>query len=229
MNWKLMLALFIIVGVTGLLLFSEKGSGLKNKYIQTISGYFSKYTGKIIPKKDVNRTLPIEIKFSYSSLKGQEFALTGNKFSVNLKYDSASLGNQNIKLKNADTIDFNTENMAGKVTFDENNKMIVTGSADSVELNGLLFSPPAANTKLSFNLVGSPSSFSIENFENDNLLLSNISGTLTLSDWSPLALHNDNLNIHYIKGSIKQDGDSVSIVGTVESISLNGIDLSLKK
>jgi len=200
-----------------------------DKYIKPISGYFSKYTGKIVHKTDVNRTLPIEIKVSYSGLKGQEFNLDGNKFSVNLKYDSVSLGDQNIKLKNNEFIDFNTENMVGKVTFDENSKMIVSGSADSAELNGLLFSPPTANTKLSFNLIGSPSSFSIENFENDNLILTGVSGTLTLSDWSPLALHNDNLSIHYIKGSIKQDGDSISITGTVESISLNGIDLSLKK
>jgi hypothetical protein len=232
MNWKLILALFIIVGITGLLLFSEKGRDLKDrylgKYVDILTGYFSKYTGKIIPSPKVNRTLSIEIKISSSSLKKQEFDLVGSPLSVNLKYDSVSLGNQNIKLKNADVIDFNTESMTGTVIFDENNKMTISGSANSIELNGLLFFPPTTDTKLTFNLVGSPSSFSIENFEDDKFTLSDISGTLTLSDWSPLTLHNDNLDIYYIKGSIKQDGDSISIKGNVERISLNGIDLSLK-
>jgi hypothetical protein len=52
---------------------------------------------------------------------------------------------------------------------------------------------------------------------------------LKLSNWSTLALHGDNLDISYFKGTIKQEGDSVNIAGTVEKISLNGVDLSLKK
>jgi len=233
MNWKLILALFIIVGITGLLLFSEKGRDFKDKYlgkyIQILTGFFSKYTGKII-SSNVNRTLSVNIKVSSSGLKGQEFILSGNPFKVKLKYDSVSVAGQNIKLKDSDTIDFNTESMTGTVAFDQDSKMIVSGNAGLVELNGLLFSPPIADKTVNFNLVGFPSSFSIENFEVDKLVLSDVSGTLTLSDWSPLSLRqNDNLDIYYLKGSIQQSENSISIIGDVERISLNGVDLSLKK
>jgi len=233
MNWKLMLALFIIVGITGLLLFSEKGRDLKDrylgKYIQTLTGFFSKYTGKII-SPNVNRTLSVSIKVSSSGLKGQEFILSENSFKVKLKYDSVSVGGQNIKLKDSDVIDFTTESMNGIVTFDQESKMIVSGNAGLVELNGLLFYPPIADKTVNFNLVGFPSSFSIENFEVDKFVLSDVSGTLTLSDWSPLSLRqNDKLDIYYLKGSIHQSEDSISVIGDVERISLNGIDLTLKK
>jgi len=232
MNWKLMLALFIIVGITGLLLFSEKGRDLKDrylgKYIQTLTGFFSKYTGKII-SPNVNRTLSVNIKASSSGLKGQEFILSGNPFKVKLKYDSVSIGGQNIKLKDSDIIDFDTESMTGTVAFSQESKMIVSGNAGSVELNGLLFSPPIADKTVNFNLVGFPSSFSVENFEVDKLILSDVSGTFILSDWSPLSLkQNDKLDIYYLKGSIQQSEDSISIIGNVERISLNGVDLSLK-
>ena len=233
MNWKIILALFIIVGITGLLLFSEKGRDFKDrylgKYIQTLTGYFSRYTGKIITPPKVNRTLSVNIKVSSSGLKGQEFILSGNPFKIKLKYDSVSIGSQNIKLKDSDVIYFNTESMTGIVTFDQDSKMIVSGNAGLVELNGLIFSPPINDKTVNFNLVGFPSSFSIANFEVDKLVLSDISGLLILGDWSPLSLRqSDKLDIYNLKGSIQQDEDSIIIIGNVERISLNGVDLSLK-
>ena len=232
MNWKLMLTLFIIVGITGLLLFSQKGRDFYDKYlgkyIKTLSGYFSKITGKITTPQKVNRTLPVNIKVSSSGLKGQEFDLVEDAFEVELKYDSVSVGSQNIILKDDDTIEFNTESMTGTVTFDQNNMMTVSGNAGSVELSGMLFLPPDSDTKVSFNLIGFPSSFSIDNFEHDRLILTDISGSLILNGWSPLALQNDKLDIFYLKGSIQQSGDSVNIIGNVERITLNGVDLSLK-
>lgn len=232
MNWKLMLALIIIVGITGLLLFSSKGREFKDnylgKYIKTISGYFSKITGKITTSSKINRTLPVNIKVTSSGLKGQEFNLAEGAFEAKLKYESVSVGGQNIRLKDKDVIEFNTESMTGTVIFDQNNIMTVSGEAGSVELSGMVFIPPEDDTKVSFNLVGSPSSFLIENLEHDKLVLSDVSGELILSDWFPLKLENDKLDIFYLKGSIQLSGDYINIIGNVERISLNGVDLSLK-
>jgi len=232
MNWKLVLALFIVIGITGLLLFTEKGRDFKDtylgKFIKTLSGYFSKITGKITTSTKVNRTLPIDIKVSSSSLNGQKFNLDEDAFKTNLKYDSVYVGDQNIRLKDDDSIEFYTESMTGEVIIDQNNVMTVSGDAGSVELNGMIFFPPDNDKKINFNLIGSPSSFSIENFEHDKLILSDVSGSLILNDWSPLALKNDKLDIYYLKGSIQRSGDSISIIGNVERISLNGVDLSLK-
>jgi len=232
MNWKLILALFIIIGITGLLLFSERGRDFKDnylaKYVGVLSGYFSRITGKITAPTKVNRTLPINIEVTSSGLKGQEFNLDEDSFKVELKYESIHIGDQIIRLKEDDTIEFNTESMTGTVTFDQESKMTVSGKANSIELNGMFFSPPDSDSKLSFNLVGSSVSFTIENLEHNRLILTDVSGSLTLSDWSPLSLRNDNLDIQYMKGSIQQNGDSITIIANVESISLNGVDLTLK-
>ena len=222
MNWKLILALFIIIGITGLLLFSERGRDFKDKYLARyvgiLGGYFTKITGKITASSKVNRTLPINIKVTYSGLKGQEFNLDEDSFKVELKYESIYIDDQIIRLKEDDTIEFNTESMTGTVTFDQNNMMTVSGNAGSVELSGMLFLPPDSDTKVSFNLIGFPSSFSIDNFEHDRLILTDISGSLILNGWSPLALQNDKLDIFYLKGSIQQSGDSVNIIGNVSTL-----------
>jgi len=233
MNWKLLLTLFIIIGITGLLLFSEKGRDFKEKYLgkytKIVGGYLTGLTGKFKATSSVNRTLPISIEASYSSLKGQEFSLSGDPLKVELKYDTVSIGGQNVKLKDKDTLGFETGSMIGTVVFDEEGKVTISGNADSVELNGMVFSPPTGGTKISFNLIGIPSNLILSNSEKDKMVLSGVTGLLKLSNWSPLALQGDNLDISYFKGTVKQEGDSVNIAGTVEKISLNGVDLSLKK
>lgn len=232
MKWKLMLTLFIIIGITGLLLFSDKARDFKEKYlgkyIKVIGSYLSELTGRLKTPQEINRTLAISLEISLSDLKGLEFNLAGNPLKVELKYDTVSVGGQNIKLKDEDVIDFETESMSGNVKFDQNGKMIISGNAGSIELDGMIFLPQSGQTTTEFNLVGVPSSFSLDDFEEDTITLTGISGLLTLSDWSPLALEDDTLEISYFRGSIQQDRDSVSINAIVEKVRLNGVDLSLK-
>jgi hypothetical protein len=232
MRWKLWLVLFIVIGITGLLLFSEKGRELNKNYLarytKAIGDFLRSITGRFKIPVDVNRTLQVTITTSPGNLKGIEFNLVENSLTCELVYETASVGDQNIGVKDKSEMDFETESMTGTVFFDETGNVRISGKSASVDLNGIFFTPKTGEDKIEFLLVGTPSSFSLSDVGNDRMTLSGISGLLRLSNWSPLALDNDNLDISYFKGNIEQNGDSVTISGNVEKISLNGVDLSLK-
>jgi len=232
MNWKILLALFIIIAITGLLIFSEKGRGFRekylDKYIKSVGSYLTGIKSKFIKPKAVNRTLEITISTDSTNLRGQEFELTERPFKVELIYDAVSVGGQNIDAKGSENIDFKTDSMTGNIVIDENDKMKFSGQAGNVELNEIVFSSKSGEEKIEFYLVGTPISFSLIDVEKDSMIFSDISGSLKLGDWSPLTLKNDNLNIVNFKGTIEYEEDSLTITGDIEKASLNGVDLSLK-
>ncbi len=232
MQWKVLLALVIVVGITGFLLFSKKGVEFKEKYLgkylTTIGSYLRGITGKFTPTS-VNRTLEFKITTSQESFKDVYFDFKEKPFEGTLKYDSVSIGGQSISIKDNDEIDFRVESMSGDVSINENGKMTVSGSSLSVELNDIIFVPRAGEEKVEFQLSGMPVSYSLSDVENYEMSFTGISGSLRLSDWSPLKLDEDDLNIVYFKGEISQEDDSVRISGMAEKVRLNGVDLSLKK
>jgi len=232
MNWKILLSLFIIIAITGLLIFSERGRSFRekylDKYLRTISGYFKGITGIFKKTVDVNRTLDVTITASSNVLHGKRFNLEGNSFDGELKYETVSVSGQNINVKGSDNIKFSVIGMTGSISIDGDGKMIISGEAKSVGFDGIVLTPKSEKEMVEFSLIGTPTSLSLNNFEVDTLILSGASGLLKLNDWSPLALENDNLDISYFKGDITQVGNSITLSGRVGKISLNGVDLSLK-
>ena len=152
MQWKVLLALVIVVGITGFLLFSKKGVEFKEKYLgkylTTIGSYLRGITGKFTPTS-VNRTLEFKITTSQESFKDVYFDFKEKPFEGTLKYDSVSIGGQSISVKDNDEIDFRVESMSGDVSINENGKMTVSGSSLSVELNDIIFVPRAGEEKVS--------------------------------------------------------------------------------
>lgn len=232
MSWKILLTLFIVIAITGLLVFSGKGRSFREKYLDkylgTISGYFKGVTGFFKKRVDVNRTLDVTITASSNVLYGKNFDLEGNSFDGELKYETVSVGGQNINVKGNDKIKFNVNGMTGSISIDASGKMIISGQARSVEFDSIVINSKSEKEMIDFSLTGTPTSFSLDNIEIDRLVLSGTSGLLRLSDWSPLALENDNLDISYFKGYIEQVDNSITVSGKVGEISLNGVDLSLK-
>jgi len=232
MHWKVLLALVILVGITGFLLFSKKGVEFKEKYLgkylTTIGSYLRGITGKFTPTS-VNRTLEFKITTSQEYFKEVDFILEEKSFGGILKYDSVSVGGKNIRVKDSDKVNFQVVSMNGEMSIDENGKMLVSGSSGSVELNDIIFVPEAGEEKVEFQLSGIPVSYSLSDVEDYEMTLTKISGSLNLADWQPLKLENDDLDIVYFKGEISQEDDSVRISGMAEKVRLNGVDLSLKK
>jgi len=235
MNWKLWLTLFIVIGITGLLLFSDKGREFNQKYLskytKVIGDYLSNITGRFKKTEVVNRTLQITMTTSPNALKTIEFDLSEKAFDAGVIYEIVYVGDQNIMVKGNDEIDFSTDSMTGTVSFDDSGKMSISGNTPSVELNGILFASRTGEEKIEFDLIGTPMRFSLNDVANDRMIITGVSGLLRISDWSsPLTIkETDNLAISYFKGDITQDGDTLTISGNVEKISLNGVDLSLKK
>ncbi len=233
MRWKILLALVIVIGITGFLLFSEKGEEFREKYLgkylKTIGSYLRGITGRFAPTASVNRTLEFKITISQEYFKEVDFILEEKSFGGILKYDSVSVGGQNIRVKDSDEVNFQVVSMNGEMSIDENGKMTVSGSSGSVELNDIIFVPEAGEERVEFELSGTPVKYSLTDVEDYEMTLTKISGSLNLADWQPLKLENDDLDIVYFKGEISQEDGSVSISGMAEKVRLNGVDLSLKK
>ena len=92
MHWKPLLALIIIIGITGFLLFSEKGVEFTQATI-------------------VNRTLVFKITTFQEDFKNIHLEIKEKPFIGVLKYDSVSVGGQNIRVRDNDEVNFYIENM----------------------------------------------------------------------------------------------------------------------
>ena len=232
MNWKILLSLFIVIAITGLLIFSDKGRSFRekylDKYLKTVGSYFKGITDIFKKNQAVNRTLDVTITGSSNILHEKKFDLEGNSFDGELKYETVSVSGQNINVKGSDKIKFNVNAMTGSISIDTSGKMMISGQAKSVEFDSIVIASKTEKEMIDFSLIGTPTTFSLSNIEIDRLVFSGISGLLKLSDWSPLALENDNLDISYFKGYIEQVDGSITVSGRVGKISLNGVDLSLK-
>lgn len=229
MNWKVLLALFIIVGITGLLMFTERGRDFKerylDKYIQRVGSFLRGITGGVI-MPEVNRTLQFTVETDPSSLRGIDFQLDGLPFEGELTYEAVSVGGQNINLKDEEEIDFTTDAMSGSVSVDDDGVMRISGQASSIELNGMVFTSKSEEEKVEFYLAGSPVAFSLEGIEKDGLLFSEVSGSLKLKGWQPLELEDDELDIRFFKGNVEQEKDQLIISGKAEKARLNDVDLT---
>jgi hypothetical protein len=232
MNWKVILALFIIIGITGLLIFSDKGKDFRqkylDKYIKTVGNFFSGITGKFkFTKPYPNNTFECSLTANSDILKSQNFDVTSVNFDGTLEYNSITINNQNINMKEANNIELKVNNMAGTISIDSNNIITISGQSAYVELNGLIFSPKNGEKVIDFSVLGKPVEYVMNNLYKENLIFTGVTGLLKLKDLSPLALKNDNLSLKNFLGEIKQDKDSLTMSGKIEKARLNGIDLIL--
>jgi len=232
MNWKIILALFIIIGITGLLIFSEKGSSFRqqylDKYIKTVGSFFSGITSKFkINKPYPNNTFEFSLTANPDILNGQNFDLTSVNFDGTLEYNSIVINNQNINMKEEKNIAFKTNNMVGTISIDSNNIITILGQSAYVELNGLIFSPKDGEKVIGFSVSGKPVKYVMSNVYKENIGFTGASGLIKLKDLSPMELKNDNLILMNFLGQISQDKDSLTMIGKIQKARLNGIDLVL--
>jgi len=229
MRFKLLLGLFIIIAIAGLLIFSEQGSNFREKYLDPylgpVTGFFKGITGKLIKQQPVNRTLDITLETSFNALSGQIFDVQDFNLDVELYYDSAIISD--LILKDSKAINFKTVGMSGTIQMLGDNKMKIIGEALSVEIEGMAFAPKPNKEKIDFSLVGIPVSFSLDNIERDQIIISGAQGTLRVKDLGPLPLEGDRLDLQKFKGQISLGDNTLLLVGQVEKANLKGIDLSL--
>ncbi len=232
MNWKILLTLFIIVAITGLLFFSDKGKGLKEKYLDkyiTIAGNFfkgitSKFKG---PKTYPNNTFEATITATSDIFNGQTIETENTGFTGKLEYDTVIVSGMNLKFSKE--IEFKTDSMTGTIIIDTDNTMRISGQSSDIELNGIVFSPKTGEKTVDFSLVGKPIEYTMTNLYKDSMTLSGVSGLLKLKEWSPLTLKGDTLEIRNFLGTVEQTDDSLTISGKVEKVRLNGVDLLIGK
>jgi hypothetical protein len=232
MNWKIILALFIIIGITGLLIFSDKGSSFRekylDKYIKSVGNFFSGITSKFkFNKPYPNNTFEFSLSANSDILKGQNFDVNSINFDGTLEYNSMMINNQNINMKEEKNIDLKANNMAGTILIDSNNIVTISGQSAYIELNGLIFSPKNGEKVIDFSVSGKPVKYLMSNVYREEIAFTGVSGLLTLKDLSPMSLKSDTLILKNFLGEINQDKDLLSISGKIEKARLNGIDLVL--
>jgi hypothetical protein len=238
MNWKITLTLFIIVVVAALLIFSDRGKDLKqkylDKYITTVGNFFKGVTEGITGKLKGSRTYPnntFEATMTTTSdvFNGQKFDIDNTGFTGKLEYETIMIGGQGINVKDDNKIEFKIYSMSGTIMIDTNNVIRISGQSASVELNGIVFSPKTGEKTIEFSLVGKPVEYVISNIYKEKLTISGVSGLLKLKELSPLTLKGDTLEIKNFLGTIEQSNDSITMTGKVEKIRLNNVDLILSK
>jgi len=229
MNWKILLSVFIILSITGLLMFSDKGKDIRDISVSTVGNLFKSITGRFQQVTLSGKSLNIVLTIDRVGLRSQEFSVQETDFDSTLIFEKVSINDQNIGL-GGDTrrIDFFAKSMAANVLINEGLGMEVSGQTNFIELNDIIFTPQEGKKKMNFLVSGIPINFYLSSVERNEMLLNDASGELKIEGIdSSLMLAGDRIKLVGFVGTITQGEETAMLKGDVNRIVLNGIDLSL--
>ena len=176
MHWKVLLALMLIILISGLFLVTPIGQ----KYSENVRGFFTKNVGSVIStfSTAVLKTKPasyftVYLSASKESFYGQSFKVTNSTLSITGTYESIRIGDQALSSKSSKESNININNLNGVVGIVNNGNLRVSGSSNYFEVGDYIFSS-AKPVKIEAEFT--PSTFSLEPLVADKIVFTSVTG-----------------------------------------------------
>ena len=232
MNWRGILSIIVIVAIVGLIIFSPKGQEYHGEYTSKytkplgsfITGFTTKLGGNKTGSSEDSGKLEIQLKnVDCANFKDVDFDVRDKTLNFEMNYEIVKFLGTEFSFSNP-VIDVKMDNLFGKVSFFPNGKMKIEGETSYLRLNDLSFNKP--DTEVMF--VGEATRFYMSDVSERNMIFSSVDGSLSWSGLGsiPALLSNDHLELKDFKGSIVGSNGTVDLYGTVDSIRLNGVEIS---
>ena len=229
MNQKVIAVLVILLMFAAFLFVTPKGRVFREKYIDghigVVGNFFKGITSRVVKGGSATKEgekLAITIaSIPILDLNGLAFPIKDSGFVGDLHYDYASFAGGTVSLP-SNILSVNIPVMTGNVAF-SSDRLQVAGKTSQLTLNGLNFN----TTSTDFAIVGVPISFQLNDIQQDKIVFSDISGSLSWTGLKgiPPLLADDNLELYDFQGFITMQNGKIMISGFVSKMRLNGVNI----
>jgi hypothetical protein len=211
-NWKLILAVVLIIAIGGFLFFTGIGSQFVSQLgIGSLTAFFVKQA----PTSTFSFTLNAQKEAFY----GQQYKLTNSSLEISGIYQYIHVGTIYLESKEGKTITVVVKNLSGTFEYGTAGSIIVKGTTTYAEIGGIAASPEKT---INIEMEIIPSDFVLASLSQNPISFGGISGSLQRMNGNNLDtvnLVNNKLTINYFSGSLsmKTDGSTV-LEGSASSI-----------
>ena len=209
MQWKILVAALIILGVVAVMAFTEPGK----QYTSFLSKYLGSFVvGILNPEK-----FQFELNANKEALYGQSFPFSDSTFTASGTYETVSIDGKVWKSKASNELNVNFAG-DGKIEFTQDGKLVITASTNSVDLNDFTLTNEG---NMNVNIEIAPSNFTLAKLVQSQIALSSTTGevkkfvnnTVLTADFVK-----SNIAINNFNGTLQLANDTISLTGYATSI-----------
>jgi hypothetical protein len=212
MNWKVILAVVVILALAGFFVFTEFGNQFTSQLgLGSLTAFFVKQTPANVFA--FNLTTRREAFF------GQQYKVVNISLDATGIYQYIHVGNIYFESKEGKRITIAVRNFVGNFEITSGGSITLKGTATSAEIGDLAASPEKS---LNVEMEIIPSTFVVASLQQNSINFAAIIGTLqrgTVNNLDTVNLVNNKLTINYFAGMLSQQEDgTTTLLGSASSI-----------
>lgn len=204
MQWKLLIAALIILGVVAVMAFTEPG----RKY----TGFLSKYVGDFVAGIFNPEKFAFELRANKEAFYDQSFSFSGSTFAVSGAYNHVSIDGKVWESKTTKELNLNFAG-SGKIELTKDGTLVVSATTSAVDLNDFT---AKSDGVMDVNIEIVPSSFTLANLIQGEITLSSATGEIkkTVNNTVLTAeFTQSNIVVGNFNGSIQMENGTISLIG----------------
>jgi len=224
-KWKPILAVFLVLGILGILLSTGIGGSLFGNVGGGVGGLTGGIVGIFQPKVNTGG-FDITLSASRDSFYGQDFKVTNASVFMNGVYSVLTIGDQNIDSTSGKNISVTVMDFTGDVQLTNAGSVSLTGTSDYVMI-GDLVSSSAKSVKIQMEVI--PDSATIGDLSLKSIQLDSALGTLSRTKsgaTDTVSLAGTKVDISDFIGSLALTQNDATLTGASTSVKGDSFTLS---
>lgn len=218
-NWKALLAVFIAVGIVGLLFATDIG----NKYAQFLGSKVGSFLSAILNMNLAGNgeSFRILLAADKDAFYGQSYGVTNSSLRVaGICQSSITVGNTVMQI-GGQRCTVEAQKAQGKFEYTASGSIKFAGTAEGLVVNDYPFLSTGKSMDVSFEVIPQDG-FSLSSFTQSSMQLSSVTGSV--NSWkgdtqlSIDNLSNSAITVSNFNGNMNSDGTSVVLVGLASSV-----------
>jgi len=214
MHWKVLLIALVIITIFSVVLIQytdwEIFDGLRNQLGQAVS-----VINIFQPKGSY---FSIALKVSGENLYSTTYKVNNATLYISGFKNIMRIDNKDIGLQAERKMELTLKNLIGEFSILGNGNIRVNGRVAGLEMDDIIF----PSSRVYLEMV--PGRFSLINYEKDKIVFESISGQIERYEGeqvSSVVLSNDWVEIYNFKGTIKMDGNEITLLGVTNLVKGN--------
>ena len=204
MQWKILIAALVVLGIFAVAAFTEPG--------RQYTGFLAKHLGNFISGILKSERFEFALKANKEAFYEQEFQLSGSKFTASGAYELVSIDGKIWELKSTKELSVSFAG-SGKVTLNKDGKLIISASTNSVDLNDFV---SKSDDKMDVKIEMMPSNFALSNIIEGEITLSSATGEINKminNTFITAKFSKSNIIVSNFNGSVELVNETISLVG----------------
>jgi hypothetical protein len=219
MNWKSLLAVFIIVAILGLLMVTDVGQ----KYTQYLSTRVGSFLSSVLDLDffQGGESFKVLLETDSAAFYGQSYEVSNSSMYVSGICQSSVTVGKTIMQMSGKRCTVQVNNAKGRFDYTVGGSVKLTGKAEMLTVNDYPFLSTGEPFEVSFEVIPIED-FNLAGISQNKIELDSVSGSV--KGWKGDTvlnidnLSNDGITISKFNGDIKMEGDVILLVGLANSV-----------